>query len=56
MNIADNIRSLRKNRGYSQIRLAGLLAVDKHTVGAWERGTQRPGSKSDYALTRMFAV
>ena len=56
MGISDNIREQRKKKGYSQIRLAELLMVDRYTVGAWERGVQRPGSGSVCALSKIFMV
>ena len=56
MEISDRIKGLRKTRGFSQEYLAELLKVDKHTVGAWERGLQQPGSGSVCALSKVFMV
>ena len=56
MDISDRIKSLRKEKGYSQAWLAKLLSVNKHTVGVWERGVQMPGSKNICALSKVLGV
>ena len=56
MAISGSIKGLRKEKGYSQVDLAKLLKVDKQTVGAWERGAQKPGSDNICALARIFKV
>ena len=56
MDISGNIRNFRKIAGYSQGFLADLLNVNKGTVGAWERGAQKPGSDNICELARIFKV
>lgn len=56
MSISGSIKGLRKKKGYSQVDLAKLLKVNKHTVGAWERGVQEPRSDHIRTLTKIFGV
>lgn len=41
--IADNIKTLRKEKGMSQEQFAQKLHVTRQTVSAWERGIAQPG-------------
>ena len=38
----ENIRTIRKNKGYTQEELAARLHVTRQTVSKWERGTSVP--------------
>ena len=42
MNIAENIRRIRKTRGLKQSELAGKLNVSHATVSSWETGRTEP--------------
>ena len=36
--LSDNIKSLRKNKGYTQEELAARINVVRQTVSKWEKG------------------
>lgn len=40
--VAENLRRLRKERGLSQMELAGLVGIDKNYVGMIERCESSP--------------
>ena len=42
MSVAENIKNLRKERGYTQKDLASILGVAPTTVSAWESGRAKP--------------
>ena len=42
MNIGNNIRCLRQNRGWSQQHLGDMVHVTKQTVSCWENGKASP--------------
>lgn len=39
--LGDNIRRLRKNRGYSQETLAERMHVVRQTISKWEKGVSQ---------------
>ena len=45
MSLSDNLRALRKQKGYSQEQLAERLNVSRQAVSKWE---------SDYITTNVF--
>ena len=45
MGIGENIRKLRKEAGYTQMQLAGIMQVKGPYISALERGKRRPGKK-----------
>ncbi|MGD0586700.1 MAG: helix-turn-helix domain-containing protein [Oryzomonas sp.] len=45
MNIGENIRRFRKEGGYTQKQLAGIMGVKESYISALERGQRRPGNK-----------
>ena len=45
MGIGENIRSLRREGGYTQKQLAGIIGVKASYLSALERGQRRPGKK-----------
>ena len=36
--LSDNIKTIRKNKGYSQEELASKLHVTRQTISKWENG------------------
>ena len=40
--LSDNIKILRKKKGYSQETLAEQLHVVRQTISKWEKGGKRP--------------
>ena len=45
MDIGENIRSFRREGGYTQKQLAGIIGVKASYISALERGQRRPGKK-----------
>ncbi len=43
--LGDNIRSIRKSKGFSQEELASKLSVVRQTVSKWEKGLSVPDSE-----------
>jgi DNA-binding XRE family transcriptional regulator len=41
--LGDNMKTLRKRKGYSQETLAEQLHVARQTISKWEKGTGFPG-------------
>ena len=52
--IAANIRSLRREKGWSQEQLAQALHVTRQTVSAWERGLSLPGLDTLGEIARVL--
>ena len=52
----DRIRTLRKNRGMSQEKLADILGVTKQTVSQYERSVRKPDVLTIEALCDIFNV
>lgn len=50
------LRAARKERGWTQGRLAAMLDVSITTVGSWERGLNAPEPPQLLALARVFGV
>lgn len=56
MNFQENLRSLRKEKDYSQEYLANKLDVTRQTVSKWENGTAMPDLKKLAGLADLFGV
>lgn len=54
--LGDNIRALRKQRGYSQELLAERLSVVRQTVSKWEKGLSVPDAELLQAIADLFEV
>ena len=54
--LGDNIRRLRKNRGYSQETLAERMHVVRQTISKWERGDGLPDLKTICRMAEIFGV
>lgn len=51
--VTEAIFTLMKERGFTITRLAGVMGVDKTTVGRWLRGDMLPNEKN---WTRLYAL
>lgn len=56
MNIAQNIRMLRKEKKLTQKELGALLHIPYRTIMNWERGVRQPSSQNMVLLEEFFGV
>lgn len=56
MSIADTIRRLREDSGYSQERLADLLEVNRSAIAHWESGRTLPRMGNVRRLAEIFGI
>jgi putative transcriptional regulator len=54
--LGDNIKILRKNKGYSQETLAEQLHVVRQTISKWEKGISVPDAEMLNHLSELFEV
>lgn len=54
--IADRIRELRENNGYTQSALAKKLGITRSAENAWEMGINIPSAQYIVELSRIFKV
>lgn len=54
--LSDNIKILRKKKGYSQETLAEQLHVVRQTISKWEKGLSVPDSALLIRLAEVFEV
>lgn len=54
--IADTIKSLRENAGYTQAELAKKLCITRSSVNAWEMGISVPTTQFVIELANIFGV
>ena len=54
--LANNIKILRKNMGFTQSDLAKLLHTSASTVGMYEQGRRAPDNKMLKKLSNIFCV
>ena len=52
----ENIRTLRKRMGLTQVELAERLNVSQSTITSWENGTRRPDLDLLPVLAKIFGV
>lgn len=52
----ENLRELRKSRGYSQDKFARLLGSNQVNVSAWEIGTRMPNLSTIKHIAETFNV
>lgn len=52
----DNLKTLRKQKGYSQEQLAFRLNVVRQTVSKWEKGTSVPDAELTVRLAELLEV
>ena len=54
--LSENIKSLRKQNGYSQETLASQLNVVRQTISKWETGQSVPDAEMLEKLAAIFEV
>lgn len=54
--LKDNIKTVRKNKGYSQEELASKLHVTRQTISKWENGLSEPSANALKELADLFEV
>lgn len=54
--LGDNIRILRKQKGYSQETLAEKLNVVRQTISKWEKSLSTPDAELLQAMSELFEV
>lgn len=52
----ENLKTLRKNKGYSQEQLAVRLNVVRQTVSKWEKGLSVPDAPMLVEIAEIFSV
>lgn len=56
IDVAQNLKQLRKKHGYTQQELANILKVAKTTVSTWERGAAKPRMDVARQLSNLYGV
>lgn len=56
VDVAQNLKQLRKKHGYTQQELANILKVAKTTVSTWERGAAKPRMDVARQLANLYGV
>ena len=51
---AERLKSLRAEKGLTQVELAEMLNVSKGTVGMWETGKRMPSFETVDEMTTIF--
>lgn len=54
--LSENLKELRKNKGYSQEQLAVRLNVVRQTVSKWEKGLSVPDAQMLIEIAEVFDV
>lgn len=54
--IGDNVKYLRKQRGYSQSLLARKLNINQASISLWESGKTNPDTSTLLQLSKLFDV
>ena len=54
--IADRIKFLREESGYTQAELARRLGITRSSVNAWEMGISVPSTQNIIDLAKIFSV
>lgn len=54
--LSENLKRLRKNKGYSQEQLAVQLNVVRQTVSKWEKGLSVPDAEMLMDIAELFDV
>lgn len=52
----ENLRALRKSRGYSQEKFAQVINSNQANVTAWERGARTPTLNTIKGIAEIFSV
>ena len=56
MSVSENVKRLRKKRGWSQVRLAMEAHVSQQSISFIERGRNEPSAEMIRALSKAFGV
>lgn len=54
--LKDNIKIIRKNKGYSQEELASKLHVTRQTISKWENGQSEPSANTLKEMADLYGV
>ncbi len=54
--IADRIKNLREQKGFTQAELARKLGITRSSVNAWEMGISAPSTQYVVELANTFGV
>lgn len=54
--VAENLKRLRKQHGYTQQQLADILHTAKTTVSTWERGAAKPRMDVAKELANIYSI
>lgn len=54
--LGENVKNLRKSKGYSQEALAGRLHVVRQTISKWEKGISVPDAEMLSQMAELFEV
>lgn len=54
--VADRIRVLREQKGFTQMELAKRLGITRSSVNAWEQGISVPSTQYIVELSQIFKV
>lgn len=54
--VAERIRNLREQKGFTQAELAKKLGITRSSVNAWEMGISVPSTQYIVELASMFGV
>lgn len=54
--VADKIKMLREQKGYTQSELAKRLGITRSSVNAWEMGISVPSTQYIVELAHIFSV
>ena len=56
MNIADRLKDLRKNAGYSQEQLSEMLGISRQAVSKWESAQGYPDIENVIRLAEIYHI
>ncbi len=56
MSIGEKIKELRKEKDYSQAKLAKLIGVSQKAVDYWERSVNEPKASYIIAIVKTFEI
>lgn len=56
MKFSENLRAIRKQRGYTQEKLANALGTSQSAITAWENETREPDFKTIKRIADFFHV
>lgn len=55
-NIAERLKQLRKNAGYSQEQAAEVLGISRQAISKWESGQGNPDIENIVKMTELYHV